>query len=433
MSSRIIHSWVLPSLKRGRAFTISWSSNALHLARTGIRRAFWFFVPWYKNLFLGLGVLLLLGLAYYFFWVIPSQQIAAVKIAADKTELSSKEFYELRNSIRQTFLQALGGAALLLGLYFTARTLRISQETLRTNQEGQVTERFTNAIEHLGDTQLTVRLGGIYALERIARDSPKDHWQIMEVLTAYVRDNAPWPPKTAQPLQGGQALENKQAGKNDQPSSSPEPFPKLATDIQAILTVLSRRTRSSDREGVNSLDLTQTGLQGARLAGAHLEGADLAGVQLERADLAGAHLEDAVLRGAHLERARFILEGAHIVAHLERAGLAGAHLEDARLEDADLRGAHLAGADLAGAHLADADLMDAHLAGAHLEDAHLERAVLRGAHLERATLMDAYLEGAIDLTMAQLATVRTLQGASLDPPLMEQLQREKPELFEQRI
>jgi Pentapeptide repeats (8 copies) len=372
MSSRIIHSWVLPSLKRGRAFTISWSSNALHLARTGIRRAFWFFVPWYKNLFLGLGVLLLLGLAYYFFWVIPSQQIAAVKIAADKTELSSKEFYELRNSIRQTFLQALGGAALLLGLYFTARTLRISQETLRTNQEGQVTERFTNAIEHLGDTQLTVRLGGIYALERIARDSPKDHWQIMEVLTAYVRDNAPWPPKTAQPLQGGQALENKQAGKNDQPSSSPEPFPKLATDIQAILTVLGRRTRSSDREGENSLDLTQTGLQGADLAGAHL---------------AGARLNDA----------------------------------------------HLAGADLMDAHLAGADLFGAHLAGADLFGAHLEGADLFGAHLERATLMDAYLEGAIDLTMAQLATVRTLQGASLDPPLMEQLQREKPALFEQRI
>jgi hypothetical protein len=382
MSSRIIHSWVLPSLKRGRAFTISWSSNALHLARTGIRRAFWFFVPWYKNLFLGLGVLLLLGLAYYFFWVIPSQQIAAVKIAADKTELSSKEFYELRNSIRQTFLQALGGAALLLGLYFTARTLRISQETLRTNQEGQVTERFTNAIEHLGDTQLTVRLGGIYALERIARDSPKDHWQIMEVLTAYVRDNAPWPPKTAQPLQGGQALENKQAGKNDQPSSSPEPFPKLATDIQAILTVLGRRTRSSDREGENSLDLTQTGLQGADLAGAHL---------------------------------------------------AGARLNDAHLAGADLMDAHLAGADLFGAHLAGADLFGAHLAGADLFGAHLEGADLFGAHLERATLMDAYLEGAIDLTMAQLATVRTLQGASLDPPLMEQLQREKPALFEQRI
>src|SRR5262249_51668713 len=39
-----------------------------------------------------------------------------------------------------------------------------------------------------------------YALERITKDSPKDHGQIMEVLTAYVRDNAPWPPKNAWPL-----------------------------------------------------------------------------------------------------------------------------------------------------------------------------------------------------------------------------------------
>ncbi len=42
---------------------------------------------------------------------------------------------------------------------------------------------------------LEVRLGGIYALERIARDSPKDHWTIMEVLTAYVRENSPPNPK----------------------------------------------------------------------------------------------------------------------------------------------------------------------------------------------------------------------------------------------
>src|SRR2546422_4220326 len=74
--------------------------------------------------------------------------------------------------------------------------LRVNQETLRTTQQGQITERFTKAIEHVGDTgRLTVRLGGIYALERIAtRDAPDYHWQIMEVLTAYVRDNAPWPP-----------------------------------------------------------------------------------------------------------------------------------------------------------------------------------------------------------------------------------------------
>jgi hypothetical protein len=168
-----------------------------------------------------------------------------------------KELNELRNSIRQSFLQALGllggligGAALLLGLFYTAqtvrtaqRTLQVNQETLRTTQEGQITERFTRAIEHLGDKRLTVRLGGIYALERIARDSRKDHRQILEVLTAYVRDNAPWPPKVAQPLKEGQAL-------------------KPATDIQAILTVLTRIwiPGGAGGAGSNWLDLSRTDL-----------------------------------------------------------------------------------------------------------------------------------------------------------------------------
>jgi hypothetical protein len=41
-----------------------------------------------------------------------------------------------------------------------------------------------------------VRIGGIYALERIARDSAKDHPTVMEVLNAFIRDHSrePWPP-----------------------------------------------------------------------------------------------------------------------------------------------------------------------------------------------------------------------------------------------
>jgi hypothetical protein len=38
---------------------------------------------------------------------------------------------------------------------------------------------------------LEVRLGGIYALEKVAEDAPeKYHCTVMEVLTAYVRENA---------------------------------------------------------------------------------------------------------------------------------------------------------------------------------------------------------------------------------------------------
>jgi excisionase family DNA binding protein len=95
-----------------------------------------------------------------------------------------------RISFFQTVGGIVGGSALLFGLYFTAQALQV-------NREGQITERFTRAIDQLGATdeatgkpRLEIRLGGIYALERIARDSPKrDYSTVMEVLTAYVREN----------------------------------------------------------------------------------------------------------------------------------------------------------------------------------------------------------------------------------------------------
>jgi hypothetical protein len=79
-----------------------------------------------------------------------------------------------------TLAQILSGTALLSGLYFTWRTLQV-------NREGQITERYTRAIDQLGKVEdgrklFEIRVGGIYALERIARDSPKrDYSTVMEV------------------------------------------------------------------------------------------------------------------------------------------------------------------------------------------------------------------------------------------------------------
>ena len=87
-------------------------------------------------------------------------------------------------------LLTLGAGLLAAGaLVFTARNFTLSRE-------GQVTDRYTKAVEQLGSDKLDVRIGGIYALERIARDSAKDHPTVMEVLTAFIRDHSrePWPP-----------------------------------------------------------------------------------------------------------------------------------------------------------------------------------------------------------------------------------------------
>jgi uncharacterized protein YjbI with pentapeptide repeats len=382
--------------------------------------------PWrvlalqYRPLLVGfLGLLLLLAI-----WKVPQWQGARWEGRIEAKEVAKQE-----SDTRTTVVQVIGGAVLFIGLYFTAKTLH-------TTQEGQITDRFTKAINQLGEAgreKLAMRLGGIYALERIARDSERDHWPIMEILTAYVRENAPW-------KEGKQRSQEDIVPSKTQPMQSNQSLPKLATDIQAILTVLGRRTRTYGKGEVQQLDLGNTNLRGAWLLGAHLEGAFLAGVHLEGANLPRAHLDGANLPRAHLEGAfpwQAHLEGAIMAeAHLEGARLGGAHLEGAFLV-----GAHMERADLGGAELKRAILYETHLEGAYLPGAHLEGANLRAAYLEGADLAEAHLEGAIlwqarlreakSLTVEQLSAVKTLHNAHLDPPLQEQIQQQYPHLLEE--
>jgi hypothetical protein len=91
----------------------------------------------------------------------------------------------------------------------------------------------------LGSDKLDVRLGGIYALERIAKDSSADRPTITEVLTAYVRGHAPWAP--ARP-------------KQDVDTAAPHQLPFLQErhpDVQAAMTVLGRMP-PSDRGALNT-------------------------------------------------------------------------------------------------------------------------------------------------------------------------------------
>lgn len=81
-------------------------------------------------------------------------------------------------------MQGLAGLAVLAGAAFTWRQLQVSRQ-------GQVTDRYTRAIEQLGEDSPVVRVAGINALERIARDSAADRLTISEVLTTSAgRDTA---------------------------------------------------------------------------------------------------------------------------------------------------------------------------------------------------------------------------------------------------
>ena len=287
-------------------------------------------------------------------------------------------------------LLTLGAGLLAAGaLLFTARNFTLSRRTFELTEQGQVTDRFTKAIEQLGSDKLDVRIGGIYALERVARDSAKDHPTVMEVLTAFVREHSrePWPLRD--------------------PDDDEEPARLTRPDVQAALSVVGRRGVERDIQRIDLIraDLTNADLTGAVLAGAVLARAVLAGANLGGARLGGAVLTDARLTGAGLVGAD--LGGAR----LTRARLTGADLTGARLDGADLFGADLTRADLSGAVLARARLSAANLTGARLIDADLTGANLDGANLDGARLIDADLTGA-DLGGADLGGA-DLGGADL--------------------
>jgi len=256
------------------------------------------------------------------FWIVPLVLVGLVaawkgpewQLASRQALLTPKEYLELQNSYRATIVQALGGLFLLLTIYFTWRRVTATERQVEIAGEGQITERFTRAIEQLGSDKLEIRLGGIYALERIARDSEKDHWPIMEVLTAYVRENSPLPEEA-----------------EDGEKRDPEP---ITTDIQAILTVIGRRRVEFDLRG-QWLDLSRTNLSDANLSDASLSDANLLEANLSEAKLYRANLSRAFLIWANLS-------GAHLIG----TNLAGSYLREANLSGADLSGAKLKGVDL---------------------------------------------------------------------------------------
>lgn len=278
----------------------------------------------------------------------------------------------------QNAVRSAGAATLLaLGAVWTAFA---ALRTYKVNQQGHVTGRYKDAVAHLGEDKLAVRLGGIYALERLMKDSPDDQSTILEVLAAFIR-HPPADPRLPEPRPGAE---------DARPHDGVAPGLSLREDVQASLTVIGRRTKLSTERPIG---LSGTHLDGANLVRAHLEGADLTGAQLKEADLNDAHLNKADLTGAQLE---------------------GADLKGAQLVEAVLSEAFVTGADLTGAHLDKANLSGAQLRfGTLLTGARLRLANLTSAHLEGADLSDADLEGAI-LSDADLGGVQGLSQEQLD-------------------
>jgi len=309
-------------------------------------------------------------------WWIPKREVASLHLKVRDPKARA----DVEDNLRKTMGQLIGGAAVLLGAglayYQTQQTLNVTvaeaersrkvseEQSLRSVQAARdllISQQVSKGFENLGNKEIVVRLGGIYALEGVMNAPEQQyHEPVLEALCAFVRDRT-------------------RAYAGDGPP---------ATDIQATLTVIGRRKSGK-------VDLANSHLQGANLFGSKLTGAQLSNANLSRANLRDAQLDYASLFGADLTRA--FLDGANMrVAFLDGANLSTADLR-ADLTSASVSHANLSHTNLFGALLGHADLTGTNLTGANLSAAVLAGADLTGAVLDGANL------SAIDLREAKVS------------------------------
>jgi uncharacterized protein YjbI with pentapeptide repeats len=394
-----------------------------------------------------LALLLVLGLAAAcaIAFVVPPLVVKAHDVPDPVDRL------RLQNDLRTTLLSGIAGILFLTTAYFTAKQLQtardqlaVSQEQLRINERGHVTERLTRAIDQLASDSRPAQVGAIFALERLAQDHDELRSTFVEIVSAYVREHAPCTP---------------------QRDTSRLRQRRMRVDLQVALTVLSRVSWLADRRQEDAFEqvvddqivvahsalnlaytdlrfavLPRAELRGANLTGANLQWANLEtvglrGASLGRADFRRANLREARFQKAHLHQATF-RRAALVLADFTDAGLDGNCFDyckltrarfDCNTDNLSFRGAelyevdwgrtggfsygsfreaHASGVSFEKLHfnwcdMRDAELIDANLHGAKLAVCDLRGAQLMSANLRGARIANCQLDGA-DFGLADL-------------------------------
>ena len=139
------------------------------------------------------------------------------------------------------------GTALGASIVAIATLMRHFAQT-EADRQRRIVETFSKAVEQLGSDKLEVRVGAIFALERLSKESPDDYWIVMEVLTAFVRERMRYTTIMAKLSERAYFLWLQASG----PEGRSEEFwaeavrlerlEQTPTDIAAILTVIDRRS-----------------------------------------------------------------------------------------------------------------------------------------------------------------------------------------------
>lgn len=291
---------------------------------------------------------------------------------------------------------------------------------------------------------LEVRIGSIYALERIARDNLDVHVQIMEILCAYVRENAPVkdaprvPPRPdANNYQDYHEWQSAVFQWCQQMQNFPSVPPKV--DITTVLSVLGRRTQEQktvewqnheDMEVfLNTLDEVRAWQSRGKSSKYNIADAEtlkklreLLSIQRPRyrLDLRNTNLAYAKLNMLEepFDFSHAMFDGSNLMlADLSYSSLVGASFKFAEALDANFGGVKAQGACLVGTTAHGAKFIKAELDLINCADAKLQSALFLSSTALFANFTSSQIQGASFLeTVISSADLNNAaaQGASFD-------------------
>lgn len=207
-------------------------------------------------------------------------------------------------------------AGALVGLHFVNRRTKAAEKdakaaekNARITEQGLMVDRLTRATENLSGEKTSIRLSGMFDLEKIARSYEEERGKIIQILSASVRTLVP--------------IDNAQEKSKIQPQDQSE-------SASAVIATLSRIAALYPDRKLFSCDLQKTDLRGVALFGADLSSFNLSSTNLVNVGLIGTNLTNAYLFFSNLSNAHLLS------ANLSDAYLGWADLSNARLDDADI-------------------------------------------------------------------------------------------------
>ena len=295
----------------------------------------------------------------------------------------------------------------------------IGERQADTAQQNLLNERYQKGAEMLGNSVLSVRLGGIYALQHLAEDHPEQyHVQIMRLFCAFMRN-----PTEDSSMKIDEHTNIVSANRQKINSDT-----YLREDVESILRAIATRSEKDielEKKAKFHLLLDEINLHSARIRGLTRYTVELSDIKKKPSfnenlshvvfwdvDLSNAFLDFTNL--SHAEFAETNLSGAHLSgANLSRTEWRDAILKDTFLDGADLRNANLQGTDLSNADLSDADLSDVVFFETDLSGVKLSGANLSGTNLSVTIWKDAITTLRVKGGTSK-AGVRNLTQAQLD-------------------